>query len=450
MAERIESYADALRYIYGFADYERTAPRQREFQRLDDVLALLDAVGDPHQRLRAIHVAGTKGKGSTAAMLTAVLLRAGNAVGTYTSPHLNTHRERYRLDGSPVSEEAFAETLRDLQPAVERVRAERRITTFEVAFALACTLFARAGVDWAVVEVGLGGRLDTTNVLTPALSAITSISLDHTEILGDTIEQIAADKAGIVKPGVPVVIAPQRQEARGVIEDRARELGTPALAVSDLASAAGYRIVSPERQEFTLRTRRTLHGESLDGCVVGMNLIGAHQVENALTTIVAATALDPAGARITRDHLLGALERVHWPGRFEVVPGEPSVVLDGAHNPYSVRKLRETVDQVFPGRRICWVFGALRGHDEGAMLGELHGQNAVLCRSIHPKALPVAVLEHVAHEHGIVYRTAETVAGALALAREGMDLVVVTGSLSVVGDAREALGRAEGLDPVRS
>lgn len=450
MPERIETYADALRYIYGFADYERTAPRQREFQRLDDVLALLEAVGNPHQRLRTIHVAGTKGKGSTAAMLAAVLLRAGNTVATYTSPHLNTHRERYRLDGIPVSEETFTETLRDLRPAVERVRAERRITTFEVAFALACTLFARAGVDWAVVEVGLGGRLDTTNVLTPVLSVITSISLDHTEILGDTIEEIAADKAGIVKPGVPVVIAPQRQEARRVIEDRARDRAAPALAVSDLASATRYRIVSPQRQEFTLRTRRTLHGESLDGCLVGMNLIGAHQVENALTAIVAATALDPVGARIKRDDLLGALESVHWPGRFEVVPAEPPVVLDGAHNPDSVRKLRETVERVFPARTARWVFGALRGHDEGAMLGELRGQNAVLCRSIHPRALPVAALERAAQEHGLGYGTAETVAGALATAREGADLVVVTGSLSVVGDAREALGLAEGLDPVRS
>ncbi len=211
-----------------------------------------------------------------------------------------------------------------------------------------------------------------------------------------------------------------------------------------------YRVVNPRRQEFTLQTVRAIHGVGLDGCLAGMNLIGAHQVENALTAIVAATALDPASAGITRDHLLGALERVHWPGRFEVVPGEPPVVLDGAHNPYSVRKLRETVERVFPGRRVCWVFGALRGHDEGAMLAELGGQSAVLCRSIHPKALAVAALDRPAREHGIVYRIADTVAGAMAMAREGADLVVVTGSLSVVGDAREALGRAEGLDPVRS
>ncbi len=449
--QAIQEYADALRYIYSFADYERQTPRQHAFQHLENVRALLDAVGNPHTQLRAIHVTGTKGKGSTTAMLTSVLATAGNRVGTFTSPHLNTHRERYRLDGQPVSETLFTSMLRELQPAIERVRSERPLTTFEVSTALAFTLFLRERVDWAVVEVGLGGRLDTTNVISPALSVITSISLDHTQVLGDTIELIAADKAGIIKPGAPVIVSPQRAEAMKPIREQAQRVGSPVIEVERVARPLDRVIVNPLRQEFTLDTSLELGGEPLHGCRVGLNLQGVHQVENALTAIVALASLDPTAAGVRTADLLKGMVRVSWPGRFEVVEGSVPVVLDGAHNPYSMRKLRQAVEEVFPGQRACYVFASGRRHDAGEMLRELKGLPVVLCSSTHPQSRSTAELAALAEAEGFQYRTAVSVPEALAIARqEPAQLVVVCGTLFLVADAREALGLAEATDPVRS
>jgi dihydrofolate synthase/folylpolyglutamate synthase len=446
----VRDYADALRYIYGFADYERHTPRQREYQHLENVLALLEAVGNPHTRLRSIHIGGTKGKGSTAAMLTSVLIAAGRHVGTFSSPHLNTHRERYRLDGRPVGEGLFTETLRSLQPAIERVRAERPLTTFEVSTALAFTLFLRERVEWAVVEVGMGGRLDTTNVITPAVSVITSISLDHTQVLGDTVQQIAADKAGIIKPGVPVVIGAQQPEALTVLRERADALGSPALEVERLATARDRRVLSPSLQELTLDTRLSLGGELLDGCRVELNLQGAHQAENALTTTVALSSLDNADAGVRPEHLVKGLRRVEWPGRFEVIEGRVPVVLDGAHNPYSMRKLRLAVEEVFPGRRTCWVFGSGTGHDAAGMLRELRGLPVVLCRSTHPRSRSVEELAALAETEGVRHTVERSVLEAIETARRDAEVVVVCGTLFLVADAREALGLAGATDRVRS
>lgn len=446
----IETYADALRYIYSFADYERRAPRQREFQHLENIEALLAALDNPHHRLKAIHVAGTKGKGSTCAMVAAILRQAGYRVGMYSSPHLNTHRERYRLDGRPVSEEQFTSTLRALQPTIERVRAERRLTTFEVAVALAFTLFVQHQTDWAVIEVGLGGRLDTTNVIQPRLSVITSISLDHMEVLGDTIQQIAAEKAGIIKPGVPVVIARQTEDAQGVLLERARELRAPTLQVDDLARAVTDVTLGTQGQEFRLATDLQLAEQRLGGLQVKLNLLGDHQIENALTSIVAVATLGADVSRVCPEHLRKALARVDWPGRFEVVPGAPPVVLDGAHNPDSIRKLLRTLREVFPDRRPRFVFGSGRGHDAREMLRELQGFEVVLCRCRHPRSLPVPDLEELARSQGVRHEATRNVAEALRTAKQGAELVVVCGTLFVVAEVREVLGLAEATDPVRS
>ncbi len=448
----IETYADALRYLYSFADYERHTPRQRDFQHLDNVRALLAALGDPHSRIRTVHVAGSKGKGSTVAMLTAVLTAAGNAVGTYTSPHLNTHRERYRLNGAPVSEDLLTNTLRDIQPVIEQVRADRSLTTFEIATAFAFELFARQSVDWAVIEVGLGGRLDTTNVLSPELSVITSVSLDHTEVLGDTLELIAGEKAGIIKPGVPVVVSHQKPEAMQVIRSHAAATGSKLLVVERLVRASRRKIRSPQRQEFALDTQLRLNDQPLHGRVIGLNLMGAHQVENALTAITALCQLDRRQSRLNQAALFAGLETVQWPGRFEFVPGDVPIVLDGAHNPDSIQKLRHTVEEVFSGQRAVYVFGAGGSHDAREMLREIEGSPLVLCRSTHPRSKPVSELAEMAVERGASFQEAPSVGEALATARgvPGVEVVVVCGTLFVVADAREALGIAEATDPVRS
>ncbi|MDQ3855270.1 MAG: bifunctional folylpolyglutamate synthase/dihydrofolate synthase [Chloroflexota bacterium] len=450
MTERIDTYADALRYLYSFADYERSAPRSLDSFRMRSVYALLEATGNPHQELRAIHIAGTKGKGSTAAMIGSILLKAGYTTGAYTSPHLNTHRERYRLDGEPVGEELFTSLLRDLQPAIERVRSEHSLTTFEVATVLAFELFRRCRVDWSIIEVGMGGRLDTTNVLWPQLCVITSISLDHTHVLGDTLEQIAGEKAGIIKRGVPVVVAPQRPEALHTIVQRAAEVGATAHSVADLITAGECAVLDRRWQELTLHTELRIHGEALEGRKIQLGLLGQHQVENALTSIVAGVQLAGAGAGLKAGDLVEGLRDVRWPGRFEVIEGPVSVVLDGAHNPDSVRKLRAAVREVFSSARTVWVFGALRGHDARGMLAELHGDPVRLCRSIHPRSVPVDELEATAREVGIAVSAGESVETTLraALDSGGASVVVVCGSLSVVAEARTALGLAEATDPV--
>lgn len=449
----LNSYADALRYIYAFADYERNLPRSRDEMHLAPMAALMDALGRPERRLRAVHVAGTKGKGSTAAMIEAILLASGYSVGTYTSPHLHTHRERYRIGGTPVTEETFTRSLAAILPAVETVKRSHALTTYTVITALAYQMFADLGVDWCVVEVGLGGRLDATNVILPALSIITSISMDHTEVLGDTITAIAREKAGIIKPRVPVVVGPQSEEAGAVLCATARERRAPLYVVSRLVRAAQVAAYPPERQCFRLRTEWPEFVSLLDGVEVCIPLLGEHQVDNALTASAAAAVLRSSAPQIDTSSILRGLAATRWPGRFEVVPGHPTVVIDGAHNADSVRRLVQTVHALYPDQRAVWVFGAGRSHDVGAMLTQLPASPVVLCSAGHPRALPLDELLLVAGRAGLAATAAASVEEAVLHAKHAAGphgMVVVCGSLFVAAEARAALGLAHESDPVPS
>ncbi len=453
MTEPIRNYGDALRYLYGFADYERNTPRARGGFHLEAVRALLAGLGNPHERLRAVHVAGTKGKGSTAAMISNTLVAGGNRVGFYSSPHLNTHRERYRLDGEPVSEAGLTQLLREVQPVIEEVRSRYPLTTYEVTTALSFELFARERVDWAVVEVGLGGRLDATNVITPEISVITSISIDHAEVLGDTLTAIAGEKAGIMKPGVPVVIASQPDEADRTLLASAAVVGAPALVLPELIHAVNRTQTPGPRQEFVLDTNLGLADGTLGGFTVSLGLLGHHQVENALTTVVTAAELASAGLPLRREHLARGLANVSWPGRFEVTENSgKTFVLDGAHNPYSMGRLLETLDEVFPARKVAFVFGTGVDHDTAGMLSLLRDRQVILCRSSHPRALSVSRLAQIANSLAIPCRAAADVPGALSMALDLPDagVVVVCGSLFPVGEARLHLGLTDVADPVTS
>jgi len=328
-------YRDALACIYGFTDYEKRgfavyAPQFYNLERMRRLLALL---GDPQRTFRAVHIAGTKGKGSTAAMIESILRAAGYRSGLYTSPHLHTFRERIQVKGSLIPEADVVRLVAQIKPLVNQVA---DITTFEIITGLAFAWFAEQGVEWAVLEVGLGGRLDATNVVTPVVAVITSISYDHTAILGDTLTQIATEKAGIIKSDVPVVSAPQTGEALAVIKSTCRRRDAPLTLVGcDWTWQAGPADL--DGQMFTIR-----HGQdSLEG--LWLPLLGAHQQVNATTSVAALSVLREAGAIVPQEAIRQGLRAVYWPGRLEILGRAPLVVADSAHNGDSANKLQTSL-----------------------------------------------------------------------------------------------------------
>ena len=444
------SYRDALTYIYSFTDYEKRgfAVYAPEFYDLDRVRRLLSLLGEPHRSFRAIHIAGTKGKGSTAAMVESVLRAAGYRTGLYTSPHLHTFRERIQTCGELIPEDDVARLVDTMKPFVAQVA---DITTFEIITVLAFAWFAEQGVEWAVVEVGLGGRLDATNVLAPDVVVITSISYDHTAILGETLAQIAAEKAGIVKPGVPVVSAPQSAEAQLVIEETCNLRGAPLTMVGrdwrwELATA------DLEGQAFSLQEGQRV----MDG--LWIPLLGEHQVVNAATAVAALSLLRRIGIDLSQTVIRDGLRSMHWPGRLEILGRAPLVVVDSAHNGDSAKKLVAALQRCCQFRRLVMVLGASADHaTPELMVALLSGADrAIAARTRHPRAADPSWLQAQAAELGFGLEVRETVAQALATALHDAgpeDLICCTGSVFVAAEAREAWFAREGMvlppsDPV--
>ncbi len=439
------SYEEALRIVFARSDFERGArpPYSERVYRLARVEELLAAVGDPHRRYRSVHVAGTKGKGSTTAMIEAVLRAAGYRTGMYTSPHLHTFRERIRLGTEPISEVELAALMERLQPVLAR---RPEVTVFEIITALAMLYFAERRVDWGVFEVGMGGRLDATNVLLPEVAAITSISLDHVQVLGNTLAAIAGEKAGIIKAGVPVVSAPQKPEALAVIAEAATARGAP-LTLAGRDWLWHIRGEDPTGQRLDLY--RPGHEAAPEYADLALPLLGAHQAENAAVAVAAIEALRDRGVAIPAEAVREGLATVRWPGRLEILSSSPLVVVDGAHNPYSIGRLLEALD-LFGPRRVLLIFGAGQGHNPGELL-TLAAQRAGQVWAVqahHPKAAPAAELAAVAEAAGCPAAVAATVGQALraavALAGPG-DLVLATGSLFVVAETRAAWAELHGL-----
>jgi dihydrofolate synthase/folylpolyglutamate synthase len=475
----VSDYQQALDWIYSFANWEtRTAAGgalpEWDLARVEGALA---TIGNPHCRYPTVHVAGTKGKGSTAAMLASVLHAAGYRTGLYTSPHLHTFRERIQIDGHMISEPELVELVQRFRPIAEGVA---DITTFEVVTIMAFDYFAAQRVDIAVIEVGLGGRLDATNVITPRVSVITSLSFDHIALLGDTLPQIATEKAGIIKPGVPVVSAPQPPDALAVLERIATERNTPLVLVGrDWIWRAGR--ISLEGQEVEICRGDAEIGGHGDTKTRGSSshrvtasprppcsqlwipLLGRHQLVNATTAVAAIdvlrsyrpevldSALGREGARyairstfdVSDAALHAGLAVTRWPGRLEILSRQPLVVVDGAHNAESARRLVEALDEWFGQRRRFLVFGASFDKDIDGMLDALvpGAECLVLARSRHPRRAQVEDLMWRVAQRGGEALVCADVATALERALELAgpdDLVCVTGSLFVVAEAREA------------
>ncbi len=432
------SYLSALEYIYSFIDYERKSrfPYSATVFNLDRVREFLHVMGDPQDSFHAVHIAGTKGKGSVAAITESVLRHAGYRTGLFTSPHLHTFRERIRVDGELIGQTEFAELVEKVKPAIEAVP---DVTTFEIITGLAFRHFADRNVDVAVLEVGLGGRLDATNVVHPTVTALASLSYDHTELLGHTISLIAWEKAGIIKPGVPLITAPQHREAMEV--------------VADVCESQKANLIQVGRDWLYGQIEADLSGQTFDVWPAAhpvdrnrfrIRLLGRHQMVNATVAYAVVRELSERGVPVPEEAMKTGMEEARWPGRFEILGQKPFVVVDSAHNADSAHKLQAAIEDLVPHRRTFLIFGASRDKDIQGMLETLVPGAAKVwaTRSHHPRA---ASTEEVASKVKALFPDKDVVEAnevwdamseALEEARPD-DLICVTGSIFVVAAARE-------------
>jgi len=455
-------YQEALDYLYGFIDYslQRSDRYSAEVFELGRVRKLLAALGDPQDGYPALHVAGTKGKGSVCALLESSLRRAGYRTGLYTSPHLVRFGERIRVNGEEIGEAELVERVDEIRPRVAQVPG---LTTYEIVTALAFRHFALEGVDAAVVEVGLGGRLDATNVLTPRVAVITSLSYDHMHLLGDRLSDIAGEKAGIIKPGVPVVAAPQQSEAEKVIRRIAAEQGAPLIMVGeDWHYAPGTH----DLQGQTLYIWSASEQSQMDAFVESAGavewapprfeipLLGHHQVVNAAVAYAALQAARRGGLELPEAAIREGFQTVVWPGRFQVLSQAPAVVVDSAHNRDSALKLRIALDDYFPGRPVSLIFGASEDKDIAGMLIELlpRVRRLIVTQAVHPRAADPVALAEMAREFGHPVEVEVPVERALERALESArpeEVIVAAGSLFIAGETLAAWQAARTVSPAR-
>jgi len=423
-------YQETIEYLFGLQKYGVKLG-------LSNSVRLLELMGAPQRAFRSVHIAGTNGKGSTAAFITGMLQAAGHRVGLYTSPHLVSFTERMRINGVQISEAKVVELA-------QRVRERASFplpgsgtavpTFFEVTTAMAFTWFAEQQVDLAVIEVGMGGRLDATNVITPLLSVITNIDLEHTEFLGTTLELIAAEKAGIIKQGVPVVTGVVQPEVVAVLEREATGKQAPLYRLGK--DFTPESVVAGQRQVFDYRGLRSF-------CLAfELGMIGRYQVDNACLALAAMEVLQEAGVAVDEAAMRRGLANTRWEGRLERVAARPDIFLDGAHNPASATQLAAAVRAMKPSyQRLVLIVGILGDKDRAGILSQLLplADLVIVTQPNYSRAMDVeALATEVRQQHGTV-ETTGTVAAAIALARHRAapeDLVLITGSLYVVGDAR--------------
>lgn len=413
------TYPDSVRFLYALGNEIKSVKLG-----LGPVRELLRELGDPQDHYRIIHVAGTNGKGSTCAMIEAGLRAAGFRTGLYTSPHLIEPTERIRVDGAPITTAQFERAFDAVHEAALRLEARGVIdahpTYFETVTAMAFLFFRDAEIEYLVCETGLGGRLDATNVVHPVLCVITPIDFDHEQYLGNTIELIAGEKAGIIKPGVPVVCAPQRPEALAVLQKRAKELAAPVLLttdwpVEDLAvTARGCRF-------------------RVNGFHIACPLAGPHQLDNALSAVRALVQLgiNPEG-----------ISQAVWPGRLELLSRDPEIIVDGAHNPAGARALAAYIDRFYSGRPIRLIYGTMRDKAVEEIAGILfpRAERIVVTAPESQRALRPEMLAEAFP--GTPIAAARDFGEALELAKQDLPAdgaIFVTGSLYLVGEARQWL-----------
>jgi dihydrofolate synthase/folylpolyglutamate synthase len=447
------SYQEAVRYL-GSLGRELASPRQAKVQKFDlrNIGVLAEALGHPERVMPCCHIAGTNGKGSTAAMIERILRAAGIRTGLYSSPHLERINERIRIDGAPIGDEDFAAAFDRVLSAIEGEMAAGRLaahpTFFEVMTAMAFVAFVEAGVEFAVYEVGLGGRLDATNIVEPRVAVITEIDFDHESYLGHSLREIAGEKAGIIKKGGVVVSSASNREAREVIARRCEEQGARLVEVDEAWRLRG-EVKADERGAYRAEVEWVKSGEIFE---LAPGLAGKFQVRNALAAAAAAMELRSGGMAITREQIEGGIAQAEWPGRLERVARGPDVYLDGAHNPGAARALRNFWEENFRGRPIFLVYGAMRDKQVDEVAGLLfpRAEYVIFTQPRQARAISAEMLaelsSHWARSFECVVDVEEAVRRARELARAGAEpgdaqgVVFATGSLFLVGEARASMG----------
>jgi dihydrofolate synthase/folylpolyglutamate synthase len=450
------AYNKALDYLYSFVDYslKKSSELAKADFNLDRMRALMKLLGNPEVKYPCLHIAGTKGKGSICAMVASALTAAGYKTGLYTSPHLLDYVERIQIDGQPISHVQLIELVEQIKPHVAAVP---MLTTFEITTAMGFLHFARQKVNAAVIEVGLGGRLDATNILSPRVSVISSLSYDHMAVLGNTLTLIAGEKAGIIKPGVPVISSPQKEEALKVLERVVKELHAPFVLVGkDISYTAGEHSLVGQALSVTWKqpkkrgknegskviSEKTKEGERRDETIkLHIPLLGKHQVVNAAT---AYAALRVSGLDVNQEAIRKGFAEVNWPCRFEIVRREPPVILDSAHNQDSFEKLAETLEEYFPERAVVLIFGSSEDKNIAGMLEALKKRLKIVLatRADHPRAVKLEEILQVAKKLGLNVKAVPSVEVALdrALELAAVDdaIILSAGSMFVTAEVKSA------------
>lgn len=420
------SYPETVQFLYALGNESRSAKLG-----LDRMRALLERLGNPERGPEFAHVAGTNGKGSVCALIESCLRAAGRKTGLFTSPHLKEPTERIQIQGRPVSADQFSAAFDRVHRAAEAMLAEGELenhpTYFETVTLMGLLLFREQGVGDVVLEVGLGGRLDATNVVLPRVAVITPVDYDHEAWLGKSLEAIAGEKAGIIKPGVPVVFGPQRPEVEGVLEERAAALAAP---MSRWAEWQAKELeLTAYGSRFVVEGRRRLRIEC--------PLAGEHQVSNVLTAIAALDLLEVPAEAIEE-----GIKKTRWPGRLERVGEKPEIVLDGAHNPAGAEALARHLRRFYSGRRVWLIYGAMRDKAVSEAAGHLFplAEGVILTAPRHPRAVrPEALAPLVEHPQLLVASDVERAIGSAMEMAGPEDAIFITGSLFLVGEARSLL-----------
>jgi dihydrofolate synthase / folylpolyglutamate synthase len=438
-------YKESVEYIFGHTNYEMIprVPHGEANYDLRRVFELLERIGNPHLKAKSLHITGTNGKGSTSAMLASTLTAAGYRTGLYTSPHLLTMRERFVMDGQMISETEASAIMTRLRPEIEAVDNKGsfgKLTVFEILTALCFAWFAERGCQFQVMEVGMGGRFDATNVIQPEVCFLTAISLDHTEVLGDNLTKIATEKAGIIKPGCTVISHPQKEEADKVIRDTCRGKGVNLVRVGKdvIVKSLSHDL---EHQELEVTGR-------LGRYQVSIPLLGQYQLDNTAAAVAGIEILLEKGFKISKDQLSKGLGNVDFPGRMQIIHHRPFVVVDGGHNPGAALSLKRAIVEYFKPDNAILVIGVSNDKDIAGIVKELAPvfNRVITTRANNPRSTRPEVLAAEFVKHGIEAKVTESISQALTEAMataQDSALICATGSLFVVGETLEYFNKLQ-------